>query len=99
MRKSHPVGESIIHIFFRDGMIYFAVIFGAVSLLVCEPEVACTDIHWQPWPLGPCSRTSALRSVWWARLFSTSSRILFYYSVLTPLEVRAILLPHSVHAG
>jgi len=38
MRKSHPVGVSIIHIFFRDGMIYFAVIFGAVSLLVCEPE-------------------------------------------------------------
>jgi len=39
MRKSHQVGMSIIHIFFRDGMIYFAIIFGAVSLLVCEPEL------------------------------------------------------------
>ena len=87
MRKSHPDGESIIHIFFRDGMIYFAVIFGAVGLLVCEPGITCTDIHWQPWPLGPCSRTSALRSAWWARRSSMSSRIHFYYySVLTPLK-------------
>ena len=39
MRKSHPVGVSIIHIFFRDGMVYFAVIFGAVRLLVCELDV------------------------------------------------------------
>ena len=38
MRKSHPEGVSIIHIFFRDGMIYFAVIFGAVGLLVYEPS-------------------------------------------------------------
>lgn len=37
MRKSHPEGVSIIHIFFRDGMIYFAVIFGAVGFLVFEP--------------------------------------------------------------
>ena len=34
MRKSHPDGVSIIHIFFRDGMVYFTIIFGAVSLLV-----------------------------------------------------------------
>jgi hypothetical protein len=30
--------SSIIHIFFRDGMIYFAIIFGAVRLLVRELE-------------------------------------------------------------
>ena len=39
MRRSHPVGMSIIHIFFRDGLIYFAIIFGAFSLLVCESEL------------------------------------------------------------
>lgn len=40
MRKSHPAGVSIIHIFFRDGMIYFAVIFGAARLLVYELELS-----------------------------------------------------------
>lgn len=39
MRKTHPSGVSIIHIFFRDGMVYFAVIFGAVCLLVSELEL------------------------------------------------------------
>jgi len=53
MRKSRPMGVSIIQIFFRDGMIYFAVIFGTVSLLVYEPRFTRTDIHWQPWQLGP----------------------------------------------
>ena len=37
MRRTNPGGASIIHIFFRDGMIYFAIIFGAVSFLVREP--------------------------------------------------------------
>jgi hypothetical protein len=66
MRKSRPEGVSIIHIFFRDGMIYFAVIFGTLSLLlllVCEPTpgvLVLTSSHWQPWLLGPWLHTSAL---------------------------------------
>jgi len=60
MRKSRPMGVSIIHIFFRDGMVYFVVIFGTVSLLVCEPRFTRTDIYWQPWQLGPWLRTSVL---------------------------------------
>ena len=54
------MGVSIIHIFFRDGMVYFVVIFGTVSLLVCEPRFTRTDIYWQPWQLGPWLRTSVL---------------------------------------
>jgi len=31
MRKSHPMGLSIIHIFFRDGLIYFVIIFAMAA--------------------------------------------------------------------
>jgi hypothetical protein len=39
------MGLSIIHIFFRDGLIYFVIIFGTVSLLAPEPEFLLILTH------------------------------------------------------
>jgi hypothetical protein len=99
MRKSHPDGVSIIHIFFRDGMIYFAIIFGAVSLLVREPgSLVLTSIGshgrlvltYVPLRYDKFGRLS---------LLVCPVRFILLLFGIHPFKVRATHLPLSVHAG